>query len=42
MSFGFRVRVGRPIGQVLVKALWGCSNPKLNELERYLFGVLGK
>lgn len=27
-------------GELLVKALQGCSNAKLNELERYLFGVL--
>jgi hypothetical protein len=26
-------------GELLVKALQGCENPKLNELERYLFGV---
>ena len=29
-------------GELLVKALQGCENPKLNELERYLIGVLGK
>jgi len=29
-------------GELLVKALLGCENPKLNELERYLFEVLGK
>ena len=29
-------------GELLVKALRGCENPKLNKLERYLFGVLGK
>ena len=29
-------------GELLVKALRGCSDPKLNELERYLLEVLGK
>jgi len=29
-------------GELLVKALQRCSGPKLNEMERYLFGVLGK
>ena len=29
-------------GELLVRALQGCSNAKLNELERYLFGVLGR
>ncbi len=29
-------------GELLVRALRGCENRNLNELERYLFGVLGK
>ena len=29
-------------GELLFKALRGCSDPKLNELERYLLEVLGK
>ena len=29
-------------GELLVKALQGCSGSKLNDLERYLLGVLGK
>lgn len=29
-------------GELLVKALRACENSKLNELERYIFGVLGK